>query len=679
MSHPAIVFPVPTHHDYLSMEPSSNTAQKEQFNHERFHYGRAHTAMSNPAIFFPVPIQDDYMSMDPDFCAAEDEQFNPSSYTHCFHGSPTSWQSGSFDGHFNHDQLSTALPVSPVNCPKSYPDSPALGGCNIFDSQSVLSNFKCCDASFTDLHALFEHFEEVHIVLEDRSRFSTETVFSPRANACDQGPTQLLPPLQLLNTSNLEEVEHGAYYDIGSVPPITQSPVISWRPTVLPPSTGISKQLFSASLSRATHPFFGSAPAPLDARAVPFSAYALHNAKHSIPSAVTLEDVAEYCAPPNPLVPDSVFVTSNDLRSDCDGRSDLLTTTNSRAPRSPTSKHIDNIYREVPSHRAQSSTSIPESASRASPLTCGPQGLTLGLQFSGRGFPVRETTRQPNKAFRCPKPNCLKSYKQIQGLRYHIRYGSCSYRATRDSKAALRAIDCPSTSATGAPPDIVGVPSDPTDDIRFSVLAPNTDLRADNDLALAFPNPISPSVPITSSNDGVKLSEQHRPAPYPVATSASRLMTAELGCSSIFDATTLPIVEANVPPRNPFRCPKPKCSKSYKQAHGLEYHLAHGSCNYGPAKDVEIVRTIISQRSCTSALSVNTVVAPKRPQRLTHSELNEFEVRICPFACGVTGCTRRYKTKNGLRYHYKQSDAHCNTALQSRCDGIVPMSFPTVH
>jgi transcription factor SFP1 len=79
----------------------------------------------------------------------------------------------------------------------------------------------------------------------------------------------------------------------------------------------------------------------------------------------------------------------------------------------------------------------------------------------------------------------------------------------------------------------------------------------------------------------------------------------------------------------PFRCPKPGCNKSYKQANGLKYHLQHGSCNFAP-RDESI--------DCLSE--------------------KEAEARLKPYQCQVPPCTRRYKNMNGLRYHYQHSGAH---------------------
>ena len=85
----------------------------------------------------------------------------------------------------------------------------------------------------------------------------------------------------------------------------------------------------------------------------------------------------------------------------------------------------------------------------------------------------------------------------------------------------------------------------------------------------------------------------------------------------------------------PFKCPKPNCNKSYKQANGLKYHMTHGSCNFTPCKEGEMLK-----------------------EGMSDSEVREIERRLRPYACGVGDCARRYKNMNGLRYHYQHSGEH---------------------
>jgi len=119
----------------------------------------------------------------------------------------------------------------------------------------------------------------------------------------------------------------------------------------------------------------------------------------------------------------------------------------------------------------------------------------------------------------------------------------------------------------------------------------------------------SPSTPTGSAPSGGSLSRQS-------SVTASSSSTLSRPASSLLLA-------------KPFRCPKPGCNKSYKQANGLKYHLQHGSCNFAP-RDESI--------DCLSE--------------------KEAEARLKPYQCQVPPCTRRYKNMNGLRYHYQHSGAH---------------------
>ena len=128
----------------------------------------------------------------------------------------------------------------------------------------------------------------------------------------------------------------------------------------------------------------------------------------------------------------------------------------------------------------------------------------------------------------------------------------------------------------------------------------------------------------------------------------------------------------------PFRCPKPNCNKSYKQANGLKYHMTHGSCNFAPPKDLEQVQALLaSKRSAARNRSASPASSPRSPtasgttttstastsdDAYTETEVREAEKeaerRLRPFACGLGDCQRRYKNMNGLRYHYQHSGDH---------------------
>ena len=94
----------------------------------------------------------------------------------------------------------------------------------------------------------------------------------------------------------------------------------------------------------------------------------------------------------------------------------------------------------------------------------------------------------------------------------------------------------------------------------------------------------------------------------------------------------------------PFKCPKPNCNKSYKQANGLKYHITHGSCNFAPPKDLEQIQALLESKRKDG-----------NDEPMSEAELREVEReaerRLRPYACGVGDCQRRYKNMNGLRMY----------------------------
>ena len=187
-------------------------------------------------------------------------------------------------------------------------------------------------------------------------------------------------------------------------------------------------------------------------------------------------------------------------------------------------------------------------------------------------------------------------------------------------------------------------------------------------------------------------------------------------------AASLPRPPTSLLMSKPFRCPKPNCNKSYKQANGLKYHMTHGSCNFAPPKDLEHVKdllerkrrereqqaaqgagltrsaslgsvpsptasssayapTPLSQNSAEDTSTPGTPLSPTSILSLTYSDLSnisesdlreverEAERRLRPFACGVGECTRRYKNMNGLRYHYQHSGDHGSVGLALLASG----------
>ncbi|TPX57369.1 hypothetical protein SpCBS45565_g08213 [Spizellomyces sp. 'palustris'] len=92
-------------------------------------------------------------------------------------------------------------------------------------------------------------------------------------------------------------------------------------------------------------------------------------------------------------------------------------------------------------------------------------------------------------------------------------------------------------------------------------------------------------------------------------------------------------------PRRLYKCPKPFCTKTYKNANGLKYHLDRGMCEYDTA---------------------SPPFHPPPPQPHNHQPM-EIDVAAAghvkiahrPYWCKVPGCGKKYKNLNGLKYHAK--------------------------
>ena len=169
---------------------------------------------------------------------------------------------------------------------------------------------------------------------------------------------------------------------------------------------------------------------------------------------------------------------------------------------------------------------------------------------------------------------------------------------------------------------------------------------------LYSPSSITPANTPSSSRVASPVTAQgqtqasYHPLSAQASTSASA-STSPSPTSTPRASTTLSRPASSLLLSKPFRCPKPNCNKSYKQANGLKYHMTHGSCNFAPPKDLEALQALLAEKGVVVNGNERSGV------QITEGELREVEReaerRLRPFACGVGDCQRRYKNMNGLR------------------------------
>ncbi|KAJ6510510.1 hypothetical protein C8R45DRAFT_391139 [Mycena sanguinolenta] len=477
--------------------------------------------MSHP-IALPVATHQDYMSMDAGSYTGENGQFNPASYTRHFLGSPISWRAGSFGAQFVPSQSPTAMLVGSYDAVKS-PDSSILNAWNVFDRQGELCrNYTCCGNHLADLHALLEHFEEVHIVVKDRNQPSIQIPFNPQMNPPDPEPPQMQPQLQYSTPFDTDDMDLGLDYDNASSPPLSTAPtsaVTSRAPSPSPSPTGSSRPALNISLNSVGFPFREHTPLSA-ARAAPFSAYARYNAEYNSPGAVTPQDVAgEYTPDPSAIATSLVFATGEELQGDSTGSNQPSPTTTQAAPVSaPSTSSAGGKVSKASSKRSPP----PASASSSVPPSRGPTPLPTP-PTSAHGSPAPATILLPHKPFRCPKPNCSKSYKQANGLKYHMTHGSCNYGPAKDLEAVRALLERKRAA-----------------------------------------NATQPTYEDEAAEDA---------SPAPAAAAAGEQQQQQLSQAELNE------VEARV---RPFACGVGDCSRRYKNMNGLRYHYQH-SGDHGAA------------------------------------------------------------------------------------------------
>ncbi|KAJ6602424.1 hypothetical protein DFH09DRAFT_1270413 [Mycena vulgaris] len=419
--------------------------------------------MSHPiALPAAAHSQQDY-NMDPGSWTGENGQFNPASYTRHFLGSPISWRAGSFGAQYCTSQSPTAMLVGSFDPVKSPQDSSILNAWNVFDRQGELCrNYTCCGTHLPDLHALLEHFEEVHIVVVDRSQPpQIQIPFNPQMNPPEAAPATPQPQPQYSTPFDTDDMDLGLDYSDASPPPPSTAPTstVTSRapsPSPSPTSNGPQRPALNISLTGVGvgFPFREGMHTPLSASRAPapFSAYARYNAEYNSPGGVTPQDVADYSPDSTAIAPALVFATGEELQGESSTAPSPSPSTSAAPAPIPSTSTGTSTTGKAPKIKRN-----PPSPPAASPASAPPSRVATPTSTQAPALPSPATTATagpslllPHKPFRCPKPNCSKSYKQANGLKYHMTHGSCNYGPAKDLEAVRALLERKRAAASAA-------------------------------------------------------------------------------------------------------------------------------------------------------------------------------------------------------------------------------------
>jgi transcription factor SFP1 len=377
------------------------------------------------------------------------------------------------------------------------PSSPYLPINGLIFLISQCRNYTCCNLQLNDLHALLQHFEEVHIVVLDPTSTQPQAQIQIPFN-----PTVHNTKKPYLDDSDNMELD----IDLGTHPhshPFSSSRQSSVQSSPSPPDTPISTPLSNYS---SPHPFIPNHLPPSHLH------YHHHHNSHS----------PHISQPPSPLS------TTYD----------------------PTAS----------STRQNSPTSTPN------------YHLNLNLNLTSHGFPhTTPTTNLPN-----PK-EAFNPYARFASDYSSSMPGALFNGATLDEASALHG-----TTAWQVQQQQMQEGCVPPTLLFSSPAHKHQGQNHKNNLIKAL------------STTSLHRHHQHHQNSSSTSSSSSQptspsSATATSHPHSLSRPGSLLLCKS-------FRCPKPNCNKSYKQANGLKYHMTHGSCKFAPPTDLERVKDLLERK-----------------------------------------------------------------------------------
>ncbi|KAI8916951.1 hypothetical protein DFJ77DRAFT_458474 [Powellomyces hirtus] len=121
-------------------------------------------------------------------------------------------------------------------------------------------------------------------------------------------------------------------------------------------------------------------------------------------------------------------------------------------------------------------------------------------------------------------------------------------------------------------------------------------------------------------------------------------------------------------PPKPHPCPRPGCTKSYKNPNGLKYHLEHGHPEDSPTSDYHGF-TDHTNGAGSNDDAASGSGTPGGPGHSSIASVASTHEELKPFVCRYLDCDKPYKNLNGLKYHLVHAhgfkDEDCKALLST--------------
>ncbi|KAJ1550876.1 hypothetical protein HK096_004479 [Nowakowskiella sp. JEL0078] len=131
------------------------------------------------------------------------------------------------------------------------------------------------------------------------------------------------------------------------------------------------------------------------------------------------------------------------------------------------------------------------------------------------------------------------------------------------------------------------------------------------------------------------------------------------------DSKSEPDLDNDINLEKKYKCLKPWCSKIYKNSNGLKYHMEHGNCELDYTSTDGAIAAALEFDENGVPLSNHTGLAPPNNIKITHR----------PYWCKVSGCGKKYKNLNGLKYHGKVSHPDMDFRLMVKGNSPITPQF----
>ncbi|PFH52511.1 hypothetical protein AMATHDRAFT_2227 [Amanita thiersii Skay4041] len=578
--------------------------------------------------------------------------FNPASYARHFLGSPISWRQGSFGSRIHSGSPSAQffssidcndLKYSKVSSSIESDRGSILNALNVFDREGELCrNYTCCGLHLNDMHALVEHLEEVHFGAYHSNPPHTQTQVQAPYNTQPIQPDYSIATPAQVPTHNHTSVATSHLPTGPSYPTSFDSDDMEFELELetSAPAPQVQSSAHSSPSSNATTP-------PDTPITTPLSAYPAHtfpNAHLTLPQSNIHSPYASQ-------------------------------------PASPLASHDSSAYASAASTAASTRHPSPTGTSSRPNLNLNLSAFQRSNQYNTSSPSI---LTNPEEAFN-------------PYARFSSDYSSCmpgaQYNPADVNEASALHANWPQHQGGAANAGQCVPPA-----LLFSSSASNTPISTPDGSRVPSPTTSGYGGSRSLSQCSAPTTPSRTSPPSSIGNSASGRSSSSRSAA----ASTLSRPASSLLLSKPFRCPKPNCNKSYKQANGLKYHITHGSCNFAPPKDLEHVKDLLERKrrdrerereklgeaggdsssgplgrsmslgnigeSYDDSQDLSSIMSNISEAELREVE-REAEKRMKPFACGVGDCQRRYKNMNGLRYHYQHSGDHGAVGLALLASG----------